>query len=220
MTTLIHEPLYHVDSKLKTPPPAVQADTALDTSRYQEVLCQCSYPFSMWSEIGTFHICTGFSLEKIYIDCSTAVDCVVIICTGIRSFSMTATDSVGTAHKNTVEVVQKDEDIQRVDIPLPWPTKKILMVIQERSVMFPCVYKITASSAIRSSSLSTPIRGSPEESWENRPHHQLHQGAQQHQPLIMKGYRPSSSGGDRAYKAAVHGAAAISRVTSTEKGPL
>ena len=133
---------------------------------------------------------------------------------GVKIINITATDSVGTVHSKVVEIaVKMGEDYQRVEIPLTWPTKKILLGIHERLCDFPCVFKISASSAIRASSLSTPIKGSPEEirgeARSNQP--------QQQQPLIMKGYRPASSGGDRAFKAAIHGAAAISRV-STNNG--
>ena len=138
----------------------------LDTSIYHPVQFDCIYPTSMWKAFESFHICTSSYVSHVIIEADTAVDFVTIHCSGIDTFLITGSDSHGFEVGTTQGVDSKFDPIQKIESKLELSTRKIMVYVKSRTEMFPCIFKISGRSAVRSSMASTPIKGqSPDESF-------------------------------------------------------
>ena len=148
-----------------TTPPVGRLEN-LDTSMYHPVQFHCIYPTSMWKLFESFHICTSSHVSHVIIEADTAVDFVTIHCSGVDNLLITGSDSHGFEAGSTHGTDSKFDPIQKIESKLELSTRKIIVYIKSRTEMFPCIFKISVRSAVRSSMASTPIKGqSPDESF-------------------------------------------------------
>ena len=144
-------------------PPVKQMDN-LDMSLCHPVQFNCTYPTSMWKAFETFHICTSSHVSHVIIEADAAVDFVTLHCSGVDTLYITGADSNGFEIGSTYGVDSKFDAIQKIESKLEISTRKIIVYIKSRTEMFPCIFKISGRSTIRSSMASTPIKGqSPDE---------------------------------------------------------
>jgi hypothetical protein len=213
-------------SKCYSTPPSAKTTTTnmnmssrmskIDTSMCEKVYLDCVFPTSFWIPIingrsgNSFHICTSSHPSFMIIDAETSVDIVTIYCLGVKTVRISGgLDSHGTEKYSDFQVEDKFDSVQNIEIPLQMSSRRIKIYISSKTETFSCIFKVTALSTVRSSTLSTPIKGrSPEDASST-----VGGFGKIGKSTIIT--RPMSG---RYSKAVVHGSAAVERISKNGTG--
>ena len=190
--------------------------SASESSQFEKIHSECIYPSSEWLFKNKFHIAISFLSSTIQVNCQTAVDAIVFMSYGIKSISIIGINTNGIDHKLDTDLDTKKE-FQKIQVSFPWPIKQFQIIIKDKHVNFPCIYKVFGLSSMRSSRLSTPIKairndGSSEAEGKDleEPKPSYVNSKQGNSFYIA---RPQSAT-NRVSKAHLHGSAATLRISS------
>ena len=188
----------------------------IDTSLYENVQIKSIFPHSMWLSMGTFHICTSSHVPHVMIEAETSVDFVIIYGIGIHSVRIVTSSSEEMSRDQDFFVESTGEGmIPKIEAPLQSPSRKFTLYIVKRKEMFPCIYKLDTLSSVRSSTLSTPVKGRSPENFNDigRVGGSVMIQNNSSRPLSGRVQKPATS---RLQKAHIHGSAAAERMSKNE----